>query len=65
MNNHTMAINDFQKAIELDDRSSVAYFYKGTSKLKSNSVSEAIQDFLMSDRLDELQENPGIFDGLG
>jgi tetratricopeptide (TPR) repeat protein len=65
MKNHSQAIVDFEQAISLDKESSVGHFYLGTSKLKSNQVDEAIRDFNESDRHDNNQENPGIFDGLG
>jgi tetratricopeptide (TPR) repeat protein len=66
MGNHTFAINDFKKAIELDSMSSLAYFYIGTSKLKSRSmVRDAIDDFKKSESLDQTLENAGIYDGLG
>ena len=35
MGNHQYAIEDFQKAIEIDEKSMLAYFYLGISKLKS------------------------------
>lgn len=35
------------------------------SRLRNNQVDEAIRDFNESDRHDNNQENPGIFDGLG
>jgi hypothetical protein len=38
MENHSEAIKDFKTAIALDERSSVAHFHMGTSKLKSNQV---------------------------
>jgi tetratricopeptide (TPR) repeat protein len=36
MGNHHFAIEDFQRAIEIDKSCILAYFYSGTSKLKSN-----------------------------
>lgn len=45
MGNHQYAIKDFEDAIQLDPQSSEAYFYKGTSQLKSKNVRDAIEDF--------------------
>ena len=45
MENHNMAIQDFQQAIDIDNKCIEAFFHIGTSKLKSGQVQEAIQDF--------------------
>lgn len=65
MGNHKYAIQDFKDAIRIDPHSTLAYYYMGISKLKSNLITEAIADLSQSDVLDEAQELPGIYDGLG
>lgn len=46
----------------LDPSYALSYLHMGVSKLKSHLVREAIQDFKMSE---ELEENPAVYDGLG
>ena len=53
MGNHDYAINDFNKAIEIDPLYANAHFFCGVSKLKSKKVPEAIFDFTEAQRLDE------------
>ena len=65
MGNHSFAIQDFEEAIRIDPRYSLSRFHLGVSKLKSRQIREAIEDFKQADELDNLEENPGIFDGLG
>ena len=79
MGNHELAIEDFNKAIEIDQDYSKSWFHRGTSKLqsaqlmrsqkKSDKVKEALEDFKEAERLDEKEENPAtldvIWDGLG
>lgn len=54
MGNHSYAVTDFKRAIEIDPLNSMAYFYMGSSKLKTASlVREAIEDFSKSESLDQ------------
>ena len=62
MGNHHYAIQDFNRAIALDDSNPYSYFHLGISKLKSRLVREAIEDFNKANSLDE---NPAAHDGLG
>ena len=62
MGNHEHAIQDFRKAIDLDERYALSYLHMGVSKLKSHLVREAILDFKKSQ---ELEDNPSVDDGLG
>jgi len=64
MGNHTAAIRDFEEAIRIESGYSLAFFYRGISKLKSNQVKQAMADFTRSMELDSF-ENPGVYDGLG
>ena len=45
MGNHSYAIEDFRKAIELDPKFEMAFFYSGVSKIKQKMIQEAIEDF--------------------
>jgi len=68
MGNHQLAINDFNKSIEIDPELSEGYFRRGFSKLYSKQFHEGIKDFEFSKRyesLDEDKKNHGIDDGLG
>ena len=65
MGNHSFAIMDFEEAIKIDPGYSLSHFHLGVSKLKSRHIREAIEDFKRAENLDEEEENPGIWDGLG
>lgn len=45
MGNHTAAIRDFEKCIELDSTYAHAFYYIGLSRLRANQVKDAINDF--------------------
>jgi len=45
MGNHGLAILDFQRAIELDEKYAPALFHIGTSKLHSQDIKGAAADF--------------------
>ena len=62
MGNHDLAVKDFLQAIEIDPTYASAYYHMATSKFKDGKVREAIEDFKRSQELDD---NPGIYDGLG
>jgi lipoprotein NlpI len=64
MNNHSAAISDFETAIRIEPFYALAFFYMGVSKLKSNSVKNAMADFHRSMELDTV-DNPGVYDGMG
>ena len=73
MGNHELAIEDFNKAIELKADFSKSWFHRATSKLqaaylmqsqeKQNKIDEALEDFQRALELDPDGENPGILDG--
>jgi tetratricopeptide (TPR) repeat protein len=65
MGNHQMAIEDFEKAKELEPNYSPSHFYLGVSKLQSRDPRSAREHFDLALKLDDKGENPGIFDGLG
>lgn len=66
MGNHSYAIYDFKKAIEIDNRYDTAFFLLGVSKLKSQQVESAILDFNQAQLLCKTTEAlAGILDGLG
>lgn len=66
MGNHSYAIPDFQKAIEIDNRYDTAYYLLGQSKLKSKQVESAISDFNQAQQLCRTTEAlAAILDGLG
>ena len=45
MANHLFAINDFNKAAQLDPEDPQAFIHRGVSKLKLRRYDEAIDDF--------------------
>jgi len=63
MGNHNFAIKDFERALELDPSYQIAFFLKGTSRLKSNQIQDAIKDFMEANKMEE--DIPGVYDGLG
>jgi tetratricopeptide (TPR) repeat protein len=63
MGNHSYAIQDFRKAIEIDPKYENAYFFSGSSKIKLKLIQEAIEDFSQSLYLND--NMPGVYDGLG
>ena len=75
MGNHQLAIEDFQSAIDIDDKFSEGYYRMGKSKFALKQYDDAIEDFKMSrekerelenaDYNNEFECNPGIQDGLG
>jgi tetratricopeptide (TPR) repeat protein len=64
MGNNWKAIEDFNRAIELEDTYSPAHFYLGISKLHDHKPEEAKTHFERALALDINRENPGIYDGL-
>ena len=75
MGNYDLAVEDFNRAIELKESYSKSWFHRGTSKLQSaqlmnysekqSKIRDALEDFKESLSLDTKQENAGILDGLG
>lgn len=45
MGNYQLAIQDFQRSIEIDPKLSEGYFYRGLCKLATKQFKEAIDDF--------------------
>lgn len=60
-----MAIKDFTQAIEIDPKSSEAYYRRGMSKLAVRTFHDAIEDFRESASYEGKERNAGIPDGLG
>lgn len=75
MGNHKLAIDDFNKAIELDEKLSEGFFRRGLSMFHSKRYQEAIEDFnkakeieserVSDNKLTEDEREWGIEDGLG
>ena len=65
MGNHQFAVADFNTALKLDPEFSEAYFHRGISELKSRRPKDAIDDFKKALDLEQSNDNPGIYDGLG
>ena len=75
MGNHKLAIDDFNKAIELDPALSEGIFRRGLSMFHSKRYQEAIEDFnqakeiesarVSDGKLKEEEREWGIEDGLG
>jgi tetratricopeptide (TPR) repeat protein len=45
MGNHRLAINDFNSAIQIDEKFAESYYRRGLSELESKNFKEAIKDF--------------------
>ena len=66
--NHKKAIEDFDKAAEIEPTYAETFFLRGISKvelgkLEEGSYQDAIEDFLYAEELGS--KNPGIFKGMG
>ena len=52
LGNHSLAIEDFEKAIGISNNScSMAMFHMATSKLKDGQIDSAIEDFKHSEQV--------------
>lgn len=58
------AINDFEKAIELDDKDIASRLYIGLAKLKLEKYTNAIQDFNKCIAIDPKYFNPYLYRGI-
>lgn len=64
MKNYIMALEDFDKAIEIQPEYPETYFHRGQTKNFLKKYDDAISDF--KDALDKNSENKGgIFNGMG
>lgn len=71
MGNYQLAIKDFNKSIEIDEKLAEGYYFRGLCLLASKNFHQAIEDLLKSrdivleDTEDADQMSAGIQDGLG
>ena len=63
MKNFVKAIEDFDRAIELEPDYAETYYFRGLSKIERQMYHRAIEDFHKAQNLNS--KNPGIFNGLG
>ena len=60
MGNHNAAIDDFQKAINLDQKKAMSYYHLGVSKLRSRHIRDAEDAFKESLQRAQDEEIPKI-----